>query len=360
MQAPVDQLYSQTLRDIEEFVRRREAGEGDGEGIPEDLEAVIRQIANNGVIRYPWELLKHVLAAKIRQVLMEYHTKKPDVKLHQGESFTSHVDAIVKALQDFTGPPFTIQRLCELLSDPRKSYTSTKKLTYAFERMLKVISIIPTAVPDGVSVAVPRKNEPGGAARDEYDEVSRAGRKRKAPDQSPGFNPDDEGERERVRPLPPQPPSSSAFAPMSESSPLPQHQQPLPQPMAAIDSRDPCTPPPHQQHLTDTPQANGGGEPQLNGIGEAGPGHEAASGRGSGGARPMAYSPDDREDGPPGGGEVAVEGKLSDGGGVADRGTEERGGDDTGGGEERKIVAASAASGGPAGGVGGTAGGVTD
>ena len=34
-----------------EFVRRREAGEGDGEGIPEDLEAVIRQIANNGVIR---------------------------------------------------------------------------------------------------------------------------------------------------------------------------------------------------------------------------------------------------------------------------------------------------------------------
>ena len=140
-------------------------------------------------------------------------------------------------------------------------------------------------------------------------------------------------ERERVRPLPPHPPSSSAFAPMSESSPLPQ--QPLPQPMvsadwpphpsihpsihvaslvrvclsvclsvnqAAIDSRDPCTPPPHQQHLTDTPQANGGGEPQLNGIGEAGPGHEAASGRGSGGPRPMTYSPEHRDDGPAGGG----------------------------------------------------------
>ena len=37
--------------------------------------------------------------------------------------------------------------------------------------MLKVISIIPTAVPDGVSVAVPRKNEPGGAARDEVGRV---------------------------------------------------------------------------------------------------------------------------------------------------------------------------------------------
>ena len=39
-------------------------------------------------------------------------------------------------------PPFTIQRLCELLSDPRKSYTSTKKLTYAFERVRYVVPLI--------------------------------------------------------------------------------------------------------------------------------------------------------------------------------------------------------------------------
>ena len=52
-------------------------------------------------------------------------------------------------------PPFTLQRLCELLLNPQRVYTSTRKLMSALEKLLMVTKTIP---------ATPQPSAPRGAA----------------------------------------------------------------------------------------------------------------------------------------------------------------------------------------------------
>jgi hypothetical protein len=47
---------------------------------------------------------------------------------------------ITEALQQFAQPPFTIQRLCELLADPCRHYVSRQKLQAAVEKLCSVSS----------------------------------------------------------------------------------------------------------------------------------------------------------------------------------------------------------------------------
>ena len=46
--------------------------------------------------------------------------------------------AIIKCLEQFSGCPFTLQRICELLINPESNYKSTKKYLFA---LLKLVSI---------------------------------------------------------------------------------------------------------------------------------------------------------------------------------------------------------------------------
>uniref|UniRef100_A0A3B3D404 Serine/threonine-protein phosphatase 4 regulatory subunit 2-A-like n=1 Tax=Oryzias melastigma TaxID=30732 RepID=A0A3B3D404_ORYME len=86
------------------------------------------------------------------------------------------IDALVEAFQDFekkgkeevcplleqflchvakTGQPivpFTIQRLCELLTDPKRNYTSTDKFLRGLEKNVMVVScLFPTSENNGAS-----------------------------------------------------------------------------------------------------------------------------------------------------------------------------------------------------------------
>ena len=94
---------------VEACPRRQDpAGQPDNPSAPPHPVPSVMHLGDGGFVRSSLLLLLLLLRVCVcvcvcLQVLMEYHTKKPDVKLHQGESFTSHVDAIVKALQDFTG-----------------------------------------------------------------------------------------------------------------------------------------------------------------------------------------------------------------------------------------------------------------
>uniref|UniRef100_A0A8D2D0J9 Uncharacterized protein n=1 Tax=Sciurus vulgaris TaxID=55149 RepID=A0A8D2D0J9_SCIVU len=49
---------------------------------------------------------------------------------------------ILKIVTGFNGIPFTIQRLCELLTDPRRNYTGTDKFLRGVEKNVMVVSCV--------------------------------------------------------------------------------------------------------------------------------------------------------------------------------------------------------------------------
>uniref|UniRef100_A0A2I3HR96 Uncharacterized protein n=1 Tax=Nomascus leucogenys TaxID=61853 RepID=A0A2I3HR96_NOMLE len=48
----------------------------------------------------------------------------------------------VKIVTGFNGIPFTIQQLCELLTDPRRNYTGTDKFLRGVEKNVMVVSCV--------------------------------------------------------------------------------------------------------------------------------------------------------------------------------------------------------------------------
>uniref|UniRef100_A0A8D2ANY0 Serine/threonine-protein phosphatase 4 regulatory subunit 2 n=1 Tax=Sciurus vulgaris TaxID=55149 RepID=A0A8D2ANY0_SCIVU len=51
-------------------------------------------------------------------------------------------ERILKIVTGFNGIPFTIQRLCELLTDPRRNYTGTDKFLRGVGKNVMVVSCV--------------------------------------------------------------------------------------------------------------------------------------------------------------------------------------------------------------------------
>ncbi|XP_046839856.1 serine/threonine-protein phosphatase 4 regulatory subunit 2-B-like isoform X2 [Xenia sp. Carnegie-2017] len=59
------------------------------------------------------------------------------------------VKRLVDIINNFTGTPFTIQRLCELLNEPKRYYKTMEKLFHGLEKNIMVVS---TIKPDGTLI----------------------------------------------------------------------------------------------------------------------------------------------------------------------------------------------------------------
>lgn len=123
------------------------------EVISEELNGIIRQVAETGAANsYPWDALRHLLARKVELVLAEFWLDFPDYPLaREGESFAAvAVEPLTKSLLEplRKGPPFTLQRICELLANPRQIYKSTKRYFYALQRVILVAMTEDVLTPD--------------------------------------------------------------------------------------------------------------------------------------------------------------------------------------------------------------------
>lgn len=110
--------------------------------LSEELEGIIRVVAETGATSdFPWDALRHLLARKVEFVLGDFWRDAPDLQLQEGESFElTNVEPLRQSLLEpwRDGPPFTVQRLCELLYQPRRIYKSTRKYLYALQRAILV------------------------------------------------------------------------------------------------------------------------------------------------------------------------------------------------------------------------------
>lgn len=114
--------------------------EQDSENIPDQLEKILTQIAKAGEL--PWELKWKEISHVVRQkILYCIHTMDTMRKYAGGqEEFTETMDMILSQVDLFEEAPFTIQRVCELLIDPKKHYKSTDKYMRALLKNLLVVS----------------------------------------------------------------------------------------------------------------------------------------------------------------------------------------------------------------------------
>jgi len=132
--------------------------------LSDELEGIIRNLAETGAAAcYPWDALRILLAKKMETVLTDFWNDAPDLTLSEGETFQhSAVEPLKQSLLEprREGAPWTTQRLCELLAQPRTSYKSTRKFMYALQRAILITATEEAIAPR--SAPVLQLSGPGG------------------------------------------------------------------------------------------------------------------------------------------------------------------------------------------------------
>ncbi|KAM1184066.1 hypothetical protein ACFX19_002340 [Malus domestica] len=111
-----------------------------------EVRGVLRVIASTGKFWQDWDKLKSMLSFQLKQVLLEYPEEEMTSEQQiasLGETYPELVKRLDEALHNFTeGPPFTLQRLCEILLDAKRIYPNLSKLALALEKNLLVTSML--------------------------------------------------------------------------------------------------------------------------------------------------------------------------------------------------------------------------
>nr|CAB3265113.1 serine/threonine-protein phosphatase 4 regulatory subunit 2-A [Phallusia mammillata] len=113
--------------------------------LPEQLELFLKHVAKTGDIVFSWEKVQQIFIHKLKLVLNEFYQSSPykGSKVNpnlENDKFEDMRERVVQLAADFDCPPFTFQRLCELVTDPKRNYTKCEKFIRAMEKNLMVVS----------------------------------------------------------------------------------------------------------------------------------------------------------------------------------------------------------------------------
>ncbi|XP_038904931.1 serine/threonine-protein phosphatase 4 regulatory subunit 2 [Benincasa hispida] len=128
----------------------------------EEVRGTLEAIASTGKFWHDWEKLKSMLSYQLKQVLSEYPEAKASGEQQStlGETFPELVKRLDEALLIFIeGPPFTLQRICEILLDARSIYPNLSKLALALEKNLLVTSTLAVSPDPHLPSSEPKPNK---------------------------------------------------------------------------------------------------------------------------------------------------------------------------------------------------------
>ncbi|XP_029578933.1 serine/threonine-protein phosphatase 4 regulatory subunit 2-A [Salmo trutta] len=121
------------------------------------LDQLLSHVAKTGETMISWSQFKSYFLFKLEKVMDDFRTSSPD---QRGPShpnveyipFEEMKERILKIVDGYNGIPFTIQRLCELLTDPKRNYTGTDKFLRGVEKNVMVVSCVyPTSEKNGAT-----------------------------------------------------------------------------------------------------------------------------------------------------------------------------------------------------------------
>ncbi|XP_028998078.1 serine/threonine-protein phosphatase 4 regulatory subunit 2-A-like isoform X2 [Betta splendens] len=121
------------------------------------LEQFLCHVAKTGQPMILWPQLKTYFMFKLEKVMDDFHASTPEQRGPHNPNveyvpFEEMKQRILKIVDGYSGIPFTIQRLCELLTDPKRNYTGTDKFLRGLEKNVMVVSCVyPTSEKNGAS-----------------------------------------------------------------------------------------------------------------------------------------------------------------------------------------------------------------
>eukprot|EP00262_Sarcandra_glabra_P006216 TRINITY_DN18344_c0_g1_i1.p1 TRINITY_DN18344_c0_g1~~TRINITY_DN18344_c0_g1_i1.p1 ORF type:complete len:266 (+),score=61.36 TRINITY_DN18344_c0_g1_i1:329-1126(+) len=132
----------------------------------EELIGMLEVIAATGKFWHDWDFLKSLLSFRLKEVLAEYPESQtvsnvgPQPSSFSGETYPELVKRLDEGLLSFIeGPPFTLQRLCEILLTPQSIYPNLSKLALALEKNLLVTSTLTICTDPYPSTAIQKAAE---------------------------------------------------------------------------------------------------------------------------------------------------------------------------------------------------------
>ncbi|KAH1141161.1 hypothetical protein AAZX31_12G017900 [Glycine max] len=112
----------------------------------EEVVQILQVIASTGRFWHDWDKLKSMLSFQLKQVLSEYPEARMTSEQQYASFGESYIELVNKLDEELTcfieGPPFTLQRLCEILLDAKGLYPNLSKLALALEKNLLVTSTL--------------------------------------------------------------------------------------------------------------------------------------------------------------------------------------------------------------------------
>lgn len=127
------------------------------------LEQFLCHIAKTGETMVQWSQFRNYFLFKLEKVMDDFRASAPEQRGPANPNvesipFEDMKERILKIVKGYNGIPFTIQRLCELLTEPKRNYTGTDKFLRGVEKNVMVVSCVhPTSEKNGCS-AVNRMN----------------------------------------------------------------------------------------------------------------------------------------------------------------------------------------------------------
>lgn len=124
---------------LEEFSKRKP------KTIPQELNDYLAYVARTGDPVYQWALVKSLFKEKLLNVLTDFYETSPGIDIPpypNVDAFNYDImkNGLLERLDSFTSAPFTVQRICELLTYPRKQYNRVDKFMRAIEKNILVVS----------------------------------------------------------------------------------------------------------------------------------------------------------------------------------------------------------------------------
>ncbi|XP_029637310.1 serine/threonine-protein phosphatase 4 regulatory subunit 2 [Octopus sinensis] len=115
--------------------------------IPPILDQYLLQVAKTGETLFPWPRLKPLFVKKLDSVMQQFNEEYPADHLLMSPNvknvkFEEMRNRIINAVNRFHGAPFTIQRLCELITEPTRHYKRSDKFLRGIEKNIMVVSTV--------------------------------------------------------------------------------------------------------------------------------------------------------------------------------------------------------------------------
>ena len=129
----------EVLQALDEFQKMRPSE------IPRELEDYLCWVARTGDPVYQWSLVKALFREKLVRVMSDFYENCPTLDLApcpnvEQFNYDNMKQILIERLDSFSNAPFTVQRICELLTTPRKEYNRIDKFMRAIEKNILVVS----------------------------------------------------------------------------------------------------------------------------------------------------------------------------------------------------------------------------